>query len=135
MNNIYTNIVVIAQDLFFLPRIQNIAKPYGYNVVRTADLESFKKTYLEENFCLILIDLEGSPEVWKKILAFLSNQINELNIIGYGHHSDKNMLAKAEKLGCDIALTKAQFSRDLIEIVRSQGQSAIKDRNVKTKNL
>ena len=62
-------------DLFFLPRIQNIAEPNGYNVIRTVDLESFTKTYSQDDLILILIDLEGNSRVWKDILMFLSNQI------------------------------------------------------------
>ena len=130
MNNKSKNIAVVTQDLFFLPRIQNIAEPNGYNVVRTVDLESFTKIYSQDDLILILIDLEGNSRVWKDILMFLSNQIVKFIVIGYGHHSDKNMLAEAEQLGCDIALTKAKFSRDLIEIIRSQGQSLIKNKNI-----
>ena len=42
---------------------------------------------------------------------------NGLEVIGYGGHTNTAMLQRAEEVGCDMVLTKGQFSRDLGKLI------------------
>lgn len=118
-------IIVIGQDLFFLPRIQNAADPHGYEVIRATDTETFYETYRDQQTALILVDLEGNDAVWKSIVPDVATQVDKPRIVAFGHHTDVTALSQAKDLGCNVALTKGQFSRDLVKIVESRGNSAL----------
>ena len=52
-------ILLVGQNLFFLPRIQNVAGPSGYEVRLTTGAPKFWELYDEGDVALVLVDLEG----------------------------------------------------------------------------
>lgn len=112
------NILVIATNLFFLPRIQNIATPNGCDTRQVMDVERLNEELGEGTAILVLVDLEAEPDFWEEaVKTVLALGAGRPQIVGYGGHTNVTMLQKAEEAGCDLVLTKGQFSRDLAKLI------------------
>jgi CheY-like chemotaxis protein len=115
-------ILVLGQNLFFLPRIQNVADPLGYHARRATDEAGFWDSYREVTPALILVDLEGDRATWTGVVQDLRAQPQPRpKIVAFGPHADVAALKLARELGCDTVLTKGEFSSSLQQIVQSQG--------------
>ena len=116
-------ILVIGQNLFFLPRIQNVADPYGYEVRLTTSKAMFRDQYQQGKTALILTDLEGDRDVWTSVITELREQAGPTaKIVAFGPHADVETLKLARDLGCDAVLTKGEFSKTLHKIIETRGK-------------
>jgi DNA-binding response OmpR family regulator len=111
-------VLVVGQNLFFLPRIQNAASPHGYKVTQARTEQDFWDMFKEAEPVLVLVDLEGNDTIWPKVIEGLRNQHNsEVRVVAFGPHSDEAGMAKARELGCSQVVSKGEFSRDLHKIL------------------
>ena len=111
-------VLVIATNLFFLPRIQNIAAPSGCNTRQVMTIDRLKEEMADGETVLVLVDLEADPDFWgDAVRTVLASGPSRPKIVGYGGHTNTAMLQKAEEAGCDLVLTKGQFSRDLSKLI------------------
>ena len=116
---------MLGQNLFFLPRIMNAATQSGMSIRLTNTEADFWKAYGEQKPALVLVDLEGDPDVWPKVLEELQSQGSEPNLIAFGPHSDVEGMELARNLGCDPVLSKGEFSRDMQKIFAQFAESAV----------
>ena len=73
---------------------------------------------------LVLVDLEAGPELWgEAVKTVLASGDGRPQVVGYGGHTNTVMLQRAEEVGCDLVLTKGQFSRDLAKLIAEAAQS------------
>ena len=115
-------ILVLGQNLFFLPRIQNVADPLGFEVKRAANDAGFWDSYRGVEPALVLVDLEGDQATWASVVRDLHAQPQPRpKIVAFGPHADVAALELARELGCDAVLTKGEFSSNLHQIVKSRG--------------
>ena len=115
-------ILVVGQNLFFLPRIQNVAGPSGYEVRLTARAPKFWELYDEGNVALVLVDLEGDKDTWVRLVRELRERDAPTpRVVAFGPHADIATLELARELGCDAVLTKGEFSGALKRIVETEG--------------
>jgi DNA-binding NtrC family response regulator len=117
---------VLAQNLFFLPRIMTAAKHSGLIMKLTNTESDFWKAYDSQTPALVLVDLEGDPEVWPKVLEELQSKGVEINLVAYGPHSDVEGMKLAKQLGCDPVLSKGEFSRDMQKMMARYAESAVR---------
>ena len=111
-------ILVIATNLFFLPRIQNIAAPSGCDTRQVMTIDRLKEEMADGETVLVLVDLEANPDFWGEAVGrVLASGPSRPQVVGYGGHTNTAMLQKAEEAGCDLVLTKGQFSRDLSKLI------------------
>ena len=111
-------ILVIATNLFFLPRIQNIAAPSGCDTRQVMTIDRLKEEMADGETVLVLVDLEADPDFWGEAVGrVLASGPSRPQVVGYGGHTNTAMLQKAEEVGCDLVLTKGQFSRDLSKLI------------------
>ena len=118
-------VLVIATNLFFLPRIQNIAAPSGCDTRQVMTIDRLKEEMADGETVLVLVDLEANPDFWGEAVGrVLASGPSRPQVVGYGGHTNTAMLQKAEEVGCDLVLTKGQFSRDLSKAhSRGRGKS------------
>ena len=117
-------ILVIATNLFFLPRIQNIAAPSGCDTRQVMTVERLNEELADGETVLALVDLEADPDFWgDAVRTVLASGPSRPKIVGYGGHTNTTMLSKAEEVGCDLVLTKGQFSRDLAKLIAEAAES------------
>ena len=112
-------IILVAQDLFFLPRVYNAAAPQGYEVMQTQTAERFRDVYGEGRTALVLVDLAGDAGEWQAVVERLSGEAGRPRIVAFGNHADEEALEEAVALGCDAAISNAELSRDMVKIVES----------------
>ena len=118
-------VFVLGQNLFFLPRIMNAAKHSGLSMRLTNTEADFWKAYQEQPPALVLVDLEGDPDVWPKVLEQLRTQDSETSLVAFGPHTDVKGMELARNLGCDQVLSKGEFSRDMIKLIAQYADSAV----------
>ena len=64
------------------------------------------------------MDLEGNPDEWPKVVQGLRGENrSSVKVIAFGPHSDEAGMAKARELGCDLVISKGEFSRDMVKIL------------------
>ena len=124
-------ILVVATNLFFLPRIQNIAAPSGCETRQVMSVDRLNEEMAEGETILVLVDLEADPDFWgEAVRTVLASSEARPQVVGYGGHTNTEMLQRAEEVGCDLVLTKGQFSRDLAKLIGEAAQSASKSCSV-----
>ena len=117
-------IFVLGQNLFFLPRIMNAAQHSGLTMRLTNTEADFWNAYREQTPALVLVDLEGDPEVWPNVLQELRTQETETSLVAFGPHSDVKGMELARSLGCDRVVSKGEFSRDMPQLIAQYAESA-----------
>ena len=87
-------------------------------------VERLHEELAEGETVLVLVDLEADPDFWgEAVRAVLAGGTSRPQVVGYGGHTNTAMLQKAEEVGCDMVLTKGQFSRDLGKLIGEAAQS------------
>ena len=112
-------VILVAQDLFFLPRVYNAAAPHGYEVMQAQTAERFRDVYGEGGTALVLVDLAGDASEWQAVVERLSGEADRPRIVAFGNHADEEALEEAVVLGCDSAISNAELSRDIVKIIES----------------
>ncbi|MDE2718550.1 MAG: hypothetical protein OXI33_16285 [Chloroflexota bacterium] len=117
-------ILVVATNLFFLPRVQNMAAPSGCETRQVMTVDRLNEEMAEGQTVLVLVDLEADTEFWTDaVRAVLASGDARPQVVGYGGHTNTTMLQRAEEVGCDLVLTKGQFSRDLGKLIGEAAES------------
>lgn len=116
---ITNTILVVSQNLIFLPKIENSASSHGVKVRLAATESKFAEIYKLTVVPLVLIDLEGSRKTWTSVVEKLTESTSKPKIVAYGPHSDVELLNLARLSGCDEVLTKGQFNNSLPRIVKT----------------
>lgn len=117
-------ILVIATNLFFLPRIQNMAAPSGYETRQVMTIDRLREELTDGTAVLALVDLEADPNFWAEAVRMvLSRGEARPQVVGYGGHTNATMLRRGEEVGCDLVLTKGQFSRDLSKLIANAAET------------
>ena len=115
-------ILVVGQNLFFLPRIQNVATPSGYDVKLISTAPEFWEAHDEGDAPLVLVDLEVDKGTWTGVVRGLGERTSPTaKVVAFGPHSEVATLDLARELGCDAVLTKGEFSGALRRIVETEG--------------
>ena len=110
-------IVLVGQDLYFLGQVENIAESRGYETLRATTEEAFWRHYNRREPSLVLVDLEGEQPVWTSLVPALRSRNPDIRMIAFGPHEDTDSLEQARTLGCNSALSKGEFHRDLPRII------------------
>lgn len=112
-------IVLVGQNLFFLGRVGSLAESQGYETLRATTEPAFWKHFNAQKPTLVLVDLEGNEETWSKVLKGVQSQKAGIKVIAFGPHENTEALEQAREMGCDLALSKGEFNRDLPQIIAS----------------
>lgn len=114
-------IVLVGQNLFFLGKVESLAEPQGYETLRATTEPVFWKHFNAQKPALVLVDLEGDEDTWSKVLDGVHSQKDGIKIIAFGPHENTEALEQARQMGCDLALSKGEFNRDLPKIIEGLG--------------
>ena len=115
-------IMLLGRNLFFMPRIQNVSKPLGYDVRRAVDEDSFWAIHAKRSVALVLVDLEGDKSIWTSVVTVLTGNVQSRSyIVAFGPHTDVISMAHARSLGCDDVFSKGEFISKLDQIIEFLG--------------
>lgn len=113
-----TTLLLLSNNLMFLPRIQQAAGS-TVSIVRASNLDRLTELISEGNIDIVVADLEYDQDFWHKALQlFQENQNLNPKMIAYGPHEDTNSMELARSLGCDPVLAKGAFANNLKNILK-----------------
>ena len=118
-------VLVLASNLFFMPRIEAAAEASGLNMVTASTAAALLDALGTYSVPLVLIDLEMDETVWAEALESLNAiEMPRARVVAYGPHGEPETLRKARDLGSDAVLIKRDFSEGLPDLLASRGESA-----------
>lgn len=113
-------LVLLGQNLVFMPRIMGAAQAAGLTTRYASSGREFWAAFEENRPALVLVDLEGDSDVWTEVLHELQASDHDVRIVAFGPHSDIESLERARNLGCGHVLTKGEFSRDMQPVIAGE---------------
>ena len=113
-------LVLLGQNLIFMPRIMSAAQAAGLTARYANSRRDFWAVFEEGPPALVLVDLEGDPEIWAEVLGELQASDHDVRVVAFGQHSDIEGLERARKLGCGRVRTKGEFSRDMQQVIAGE---------------
>jgi CheY-like chemotaxis protein len=114
-------IVCFVDDLFFLAKIQEVARKLGVKVeFAKADKESLERiTDAEEKPALIIFDLNNLNAKPLTTIPKLRSKLKKgTSIVGFLSHLQGDLKMKAQEAGCDMVVPRSAFSQNLPALLR-----------------
>jgi len=114
-------IVCFVDDLFFLAKIQEVARKLGVKVeFAKADKESLERiTEAEEKPALIIFDLNNANAKPLTTIPKLRSKLKKgTSIVGFLSHLQGDLKMKAQEAGCDMVVPRSAFSQNLPALLR-----------------
>ena len=110
-------VLVVTDNLFFLPRIQIAATAAGMTSLRVANRAEFDEASSAGDAAFVLIDLETDRETWRDIVTVVkTGPGTHPSVIAYGPHEAEDLMAEARDIGCDTVLARGAFVNRLLEM-------------------
>jgi len=114
-------IVCFVDDLFFLAKIQEVARKLGVKVeFAKADKENLERiTKAEEKPALIIFDLNNANAKPLTTIPKLRSKLKKgTSIVGFLSHLQGDLKMKAQEAGCDMVVPRSAFSQNLPALLR-----------------
>ena len=114
-------IVCFVDDLFFLAKIQEVARKLGVRVeFAKADKESLERIIeAEEKPALIIFDLNNANAKPLTTIPKLRSKLKKAtSIVGFLSHLQGDLKMKAQEAGCDMVVPRSAFSQNLPALLR-----------------
>jgi CheY-like chemotaxis protein len=110
-------IVLIVDDLMFLPRLKNGLQNLGYRVLEATD-ESRLTTALFQSPVLVIIDLFSQGFNWPALIKIVKkSKAGPVPIVAFGPHVDLQLRDQALKAGCNVVVGRGAVSSNLGHLV------------------
>ncbi len=113
-------IVLIEDDLFFSSKIENLLKSSNYEIHTISKTEGLLDSLKQDIPDLILINLASSNLNPLSIIPEIKNQLNlrSIPLIGYCGHTQKELIEKAQRLGCEKVLPNSVMVSGLPKLLQ-----------------
>jgi hypothetical protein len=117
-----TRVVCFIDDLFFLAKIQEVARKLGVKVeFAKAEKEVIDRLISEEEEkpSLIIFDLNNvNAKPLVTIPKLKSKLKKQTSIVGFLSHVQGDLKLKAQEAGCDMVVPRSAFSQNLPALLR-----------------
>jgi hypothetical protein len=129
-----TRIFALVDDLFFLAKIQEVARKLNVKVEfikSEKDLaEKNGEEEAEDKPSLIIVDLNSSSiKPLPTITKLRSRFKKSTSIVGFVSHVQGDLKVKAQEAGCDVVMPRSAFSQNLPNILRRHGADDVPEEN------
>ena len=120
-----TRIFCLIDDLFFLAKIQEVARKLNVKVEFVKSEKEISERYGEENEekpSLIIVDLNSNNIKPLPMISKLRSKFKKAtSIVGFVSHVQGDLKVKAQEAGCDVVMPRSAFSQNLPSILRRHG--------------
>jgi len=117
-----TRVVCFIDDLFFLAKIQEVARKLGIKVeFAKAEKEVIDRLISddEEKPSLIIFDLNNVNAKPLTVIPKLKSKLKkQTSIVGFLSHVQGDLKVKAQEAGCDMVVPRSAFSQNLPALLR-----------------
>jgi DNA-binding NarL/FixJ family response regulator len=111
-------VVFLSSDLMFTSRLLGAAQALGSRIQVIANPADLPRK-LDQDCRLVLVDLSlGGLDLPATVRA-VKEHSPQARIVAFGPHVDEATLAGAEQAGCDLVLSRGQFNKQYVELLRS----------------
>ncbi len=120
-----TRIFCLIDDLFFLAKIQEVARKLNVKVEFIKSEKEFDEREDQENEekpSLIIVDLNSNSIKPLPVISKLRAKFKKpTSIVGFVSHVQGDLKVKAQEAGCDVVMPRSAFSQNLPSILRRHG--------------
>lgn len=110
-------IVLIVDDLMFLPRLQNSLKQLGYKPVAATN-DSRLTQALFKSPVLVIVDLFSQSFDWEQLIGVVKkSKAGPVPVLGFGPHVDLELRQKALNAGCNAVVGRGAVASQLPHLV------------------
>src|SRR5690242_15646524 len=117
-----TRVVCFIDDLFFLAKIQEVARKLGVKVEfakAEKDVIDRLTSEEEEKPSLIIFDLNNANAKPLSTIPRLKSKLKkQTSIVGFLSHVQGDLKVKAQEAGCDMVVPRSAFSQNLPALLR-----------------
>jgi CheY-like chemotaxis protein len=129
-----TRIFALVDDLFFLAKIQEVARKLNVKVEfikSEKDLgEKEGAAEGEDKPSLIIVDLNSNSIKPLPTISKLRSKFKKsTSIVGFVSHVQGDLKVKAQEAGCDVVMPRSAFSQNLPNILRRHGADDVPEEN------
>ena len=111
-------IVLIVDDLMFLPKLKNSLRNLEYRVLEATD-ESQLTRALFQSPVLVIVDLFSRGYDWVALINLIKkSKVGPVPVLGFGPHVDLSLREKALAAGCDAVVGRGAISENLASLVQ-----------------
>src|SRR5437867_11329246 len=110
-------ILFLSADLMFSSRVLGAAKPLGLQVQLVADPSRLPRK-LDADCPLVIVDLALDKLDLPAVVATVRSSAPQARMLAFGAHVDEAALAAAKDAGCDLVLSRGQFHKQYVELLR-----------------
>jgi len=111
-------VVFLSSDLMFSSRLAGAAKTLGVEVQVVASPAALPQK-LTEDCKLVLVDLAMDKLDVPVVISAVRTGAPAAKVIAYGAHVDEAALGRAEQAGCDQVMSRGQFHKQYVELLKS----------------
>jgi DNA-binding NarL/FixJ family response regulator len=113
-----------VQDIFFAAKITAAAKRVGVNVDFIREEEKLLQAAASSP-SVVIIDLNNFGLNWAELVRKLKaaspdGGVQDVQIIAYLSHVQRDLMREAQKAGCDLVLPRSVFSQQLDDLLRQR---------------
>jgi DNA-binding NarL/FixJ family response regulator len=105
-----------VEDLFFRSKIETTARHLNVPL-RFADAKSLGETAADPKTAGIILDLSANGEPLAAVRKLRSGPKNDLPIVGFLSHVDRDLAREAEAAGVTQVLPRSQFTENLPDLM------------------
>jgi len=120
-----TRIFCLIDDLFFLAKIQEVARKLNVKVEFIKSEKEFDEKEGQEGDekpSLIIVDLNSNSIKPLTVIPKLRSRFKKsTSIVGFVSHVQGDLKVKAQEAGCDVVMPRSAFSQNLPSILRRHG--------------
>jgi DNA-binding NarL/FixJ family response regulator len=110
-------VVFLSSDLMFSSRLMGAAKTLGMDVQIVASPADLSQR-LTPDCRLVLVDLAMDRLDLPGVIAAVRSGAPGAKVVAYGAHVDEAALGNAEQAGCDLVLSRGQFHKQYVDLLR-----------------
>jgi len=107
-------VVALVDDLLFLSRMREAARPSGVEVLSARDAADLIAA-VREGARLVVVDADGTRLPWSDAVAALraESRLPPVPVVAFFSHVDADRGAAARSAGCDRVVPRGAFVREL----------------------
>lgn len=122
------SIILVVDDLMFLPRLENGLQNLGYQPLAATNETDLTRA-LFRSPVLVIIDLFSPAIDWEALVKTIKkSKAGPVPILGFGPHVDLELREKALAAGCDAVVGRGAIANQLPQLIKKHKWVLNKDR-------
>jgi len=111
-------VLFLSSDLMFSSRVVGAAQTLGVSVQLVADPAALGEK-ITGDCRLVLVDLALDGLNLPAAVRAIRSGAPQARVVAYGAHVDEAALADASEAGCESVLTRGQFHKQYVDLLRT----------------